>query len=149
MTLSYGLNVAYPYALGPWVSNPTSGGTLVDSQQFLGVPQQQGSAVFTWAQHDWHASTAFTFAGNNNTLNQPPYTLFDLAVGKNLDRVDITVAGTNIFNSAAGPFTRYDAGTPYPGLYSTSNNGQYLANYPTDALYVQPASVKFIVTLHI
>ncbi len=47
MTLSYGLNVAYPYALGPWVSNPTSGGTLVDSQQFLGVPQQQGSAVFT------------------------------------------------------------------------------------------------------
>ena len=29
MTLSYGLNVAYPYALGPWVSNPTSGGTLV------------------------------------------------------------------------------------------------------------------------
>ncbi len=149
MTLSYGLNVAYPYALGPWVSNPTSGGTLVDNQQFLGVPQQQGSAVFTWAQHDWHASTAFTFAGNNNTLNQPPYTLFDLAVGKNFDRVDITVAGTNIFNSAAGPFTRYDAGTPYPGLYSTSNNGQYLANYPTDALYVQPASVKFIVTLHI
>ena len=52
MTLSYGLNVAYPYALGPWVSNPTSGGTLVDSQQFLGVPQQQGSAVFTWAQHE-------------------------------------------------------------------------------------------------
>ncbi len=47
-----------------------------------------------------------------------PTPLFDLAVGKNFDRVDITVAGTNIFNSAAGPFTRYDAGTPYPGLYS-------------------------------
>lgn len=147
MTLSYGLNVAYPYALGPWVSNPTSGGTLVDNQQFLGVPQQQGSAVLTWAQRDWHASTAFTFAGANNTLAQPPYTLFDLAVGKSFDRVDFTVAGTNLFDSVAGPFTRYQAGVPYPGLYSSGNNGQYLANYPTDALYIQPASVKFIITL--
>ncbi len=147
-TLSYGLNVAYPYALGPWVSNPTSGGTLVDNQQFLGVPQQQGSAVFTWAENGWHASTAFTFAGRNNTLSQPPYTLIDGAIGRNFGRLDFTIAATNIFNAASGPFTLYDAGVPYRGLYSGPNNTSYLANTPTDALFIEPASVKFIVTFH-
>jgi outer membrane receptor protein involved in Fe transport len=147
-TLSYGLNVAYPYALGPWVSNPTSGGTLVDDEQFLGVPQQQGSAVLTWARLGWHASTALTFAGHNNTLNQPPYTLVDAAFGKNFGHVDLTVAGTNLFNAVSGPFTLYDAGVPYRGLYAGTDNTQYLANYPTNGLYVLPASVKFIVTLH-
>lgn len=147
-TFSYGLNVAYPYALGPFVSNPTSGGTLVDYQQFLGVPQQQGSAVLTWAKNGWHASTALTFAGENNTLNQSPYTLVDAAFGKNFGRIDFTIAGTNLFNAVSGPFTLYDAGVPYRGLYSGANETQYLANTPTDALFVQPASVKFIITLH-
>lgn len=148
MTLSYGLNVAYPYALGPFVSNPTSGGTLIDNQQFLGVPQQQGSASFIWARNGLHASTALTFAGRNNTLNQPPYTLVDGAIGYNFGRLDFTLAATNIFNSVSGPFTLYDAGTPYRGLYSGPSNSQFLANTPTDALFIQPAAVKFIVTFH-
>jgi outer membrane cobalamin receptor len=147
-TLSYGLNVAYPYALGPFVSNPTSGGTLVDYQQFLGVPQQQGSAVLLWAHDGWHASTALTIAGANNTLHQPPYTLVDGAVGRNFGRVDFTLAATNIFNAVAGPFTLYNAGVPYRGLYAGPNNTQYLANIPTDALFIQPAAIKFIVTVH-
>jgi hypothetical protein len=130
------------------VSNPTSGGTLVDYQQFLGVPQQQGSAVFTWALQGWHASTAFTFAGRNNALNQPPYTLVDAAIGKNFGRIDFTLAATNIFNAVSGPFTLYDAGVPYRGLYAGPGDTQFLADYPTNALYVLPASVKFIVTLH-
>ncbi len=147
-TLSYGLNVAYPYALGPYVSNPTSGGTLVDDEQFLGVPQQQGSGVFTWAKNGWHASTALTFAGRNNTLNQPPYMMVDGAIGKNFGHLDFTIAATNIFNAASGPFTLYDAGVPYRGLYPGPSNGSYLANFPTDALYVEPAAIKFILTLH-
>ena len=142
------MNVAYPYALGPFVSNPTSGGTLVDYQQFLGVPQQQGSATFIWARNGWHASTALTFAGKNNTLNQPPYTLVDGAFGKNFGHVDFTIAATNIFNAVSGPFTLYDAGIPYRGLYSGPSNSQFLANAPTDALFLQPASVKFIITFH-
>jgi hypothetical protein len=147
-TFAYGLNVAYPYALGPYVSNPTSGGTLVDYEQFLGVPQQQGSAMLTWAHDGWHASTALTIAGRNNTLNQPPYTMVDGAFGKNFGHLDFTIAATNIFNAVAGPFTLYDAGVPYRGLYPGPSNTQYLADYPTDALFVQPAAVKFIVTLH-
>ncbi|MBV9719354.1 MAG: TonB-dependent receptor [Candidatus Eremiobacteraeota bacterium] len=147
-TFSYGLNVAYPYALGPFVSNPTSGGTLVDYQQFLGVPQQQGSAVLAWARNGWHASTALTFAGRNNTLNQPPYTLVDGAIGKNFGHIDFTIAATNLFSTAAGPFTLYDAGIPYRGLYSGPTNSQYLANTPTNALFIEPAALKFIVTVH-
>ncbi|MBV8067203.1 MAG: TonB-dependent receptor [Candidatus Eremiobacteraeota bacterium] len=147
-TLSYGLNVAYPYALGPFVSNPTSGGTLVDYQQFLGVPQQQASAVLLWARNGWHASTALTMAGANNTLHQPPYTLVDCAIGKNFGHLDFTLAATNVFNAVSGPFTLYDAGVPYRGLYAGPNNTQYLANLPTDALFIQPAAVRFIVTVH-
>lgn len=147
-TFSYGLNVAYPYALGPFVSNPTSGGTLIDYQQFLGVPQQQGSAMLTWARDGWHASTAFTLAGKNNTLNQPPYTLVDGAVGKNFGHLDFTIAVTNLFNAVSGPFTLYDAGVPYRGLYAGAGNSQFLADVPTDALFIQPAAVKFIMTFH-
>ncbi|HXO18261.1 MAG TPA: hypothetical protein VN909_08815, partial [Candidatus Dormibacteraeota bacterium] len=121
---------------------------LIDYQQFLGVPQQQGSATFIWARNGWHASTALTFAGKNNTLNQPPYTLVDGAIGKSFGHVDFTIAATNIFNAVSGPFTLYDAGTPYRGLYSGPSNSQFLADVPTDALYLQPAAVKFIITFH-
>jgi hypothetical protein len=148
VVLSYGLNVAYPYALGPNVSNPTSGETLVDDQQFLGVPQQQGSISVEWAHNDWHAATALTFAGRNNPLNQAPYVVTDAAVGKSFGRVDLTLAATNIFNAVSGPFTFYGAGVPYQGLYASSNGGTYLANVPTDRLNIMPASLRLIFTLH-
>jgi outer membrane receptor protein involved in Fe transport len=146
MQLSYGLNVAFPYALGPTVSNPTSGGNLVAYQQFLGVPQQQGSAALAWGEKGWHAATAFTFVGKNNPLAQSVYTLTDAAVGKAFGNVDFTVAATNIFNSVAGPFTYYGAGVPYQGLYA-SKTGTYLAPLPTDRLFVQPAAVRFVLTV--
>jgi hypothetical protein len=114
----------------------------------LGVPQQQGSAVLSWAHAGWHASTAVTIAGNNNTLHQPPYTMVDGAVGKTIQKVDFTVAVTNLFNAVSGPFTLYAAGVPYRGLFGGPNNTQFLANLPTDALFVEPAAVKFIVTVH-
>jgi len=145
MILSYGLNVAYPYALGPNVSNPTSGGTLVAYQQFLGVPQQQASIFFSWARAGWHAATALTFAGRNNTLDQQPYMVTDAAFGKSLGDFDLTLAGTNLFNAASGPFTLYGAGVPYQGLHA-SNTGTYTANVPTDQLNIMPASVRLILT---
>jgi outer membrane receptor protein involved in Fe transport len=148
LVLSYGLNVAYPYSLGPNVSNPTSGGVLVDGQQFLGVPQQQGSAFLEWTDRGWHASTALTFAGRNNSFHQAPYTLVDAAIGKNFGRLDFTLAVTNIFNAVSGPFTLYDAGVPYRGLYAGPNGSSYLANYPTNQLNILPAAVHFILTLH-
>jgi outer membrane receptor protein involved in Fe transport len=148
LMLSYGLNVAYPYALGPNVSNPTSGGSLVEGEQFLGVPQQQGSATLMWSEKGWHAATALTFSGRNNPLNQAPYTLTDVAVGKTFGRVDFTIAATNVFNSVSGPFTLYGAGVPYRGLYAAPGGSSYQANLPTDQLNVQPAAVQFILTVH-
>lgn len=148
VTLSYGLNVAYPYSLGPNVSNPTSGGNLVANEQFLGVPQQQGTALFGWSERGWHASTSFTFVGRNNPLGQAPYMLADAAVGKEFGRIDFTVAATNVFNSVSGPFTYYGAGVPYRGLYAAPGGSSYLANLPTDQFNVLPASVRFILTFH-
>ena len=147
MILSYGLNVAYPYALGSNVSNPTSGGTLVDGEQFLGVPQQQASAYVGWAHAGWHAAAALTLAGRNNPLNQQPYMFTDAAIGKSLGTFDVTIAGTNVFSAASGPFTLYGAGVPYQGLYASSN-GTYTANVSTDQLNVLPASVRLILTFH-
>ncbi len=146
--LSYGLNVAYPYALGPNVSNPTSGGTLVAYNQFLGVPQQQGSAQFIWAENGWHASTAFTFAGRNNTLNQGPYTFTDAAVGHSWGKVDLTVSATNVFNAVSGPFTYYNAGVPYRGIVGGTYQSPALGNIPTDQLFVLPAAIHLAVTIH-
>ncbi len=147
LVLSYGLNVAYPFSLGPNVSNPTSGGSLVGEEQFLGVPQQQGSAALAWAENGWHAATALTFSGRNNPLNQAPYTLTDVAVGKNFGRIDFTVAATNVFNSVSGPFTYYGAGVPYRGLYAGPGGTSYLANLPTDQLNVLPAAIHFVLTV--
>ncbi len=147
MQLGYGLNVAFPYSLGPNVSNPTSGGSLVSFQQFLGVPQQQASATLMWAEKGWHAATAFTFTGRNNPLGQAPYTFTDAAIGKSFGNVDFTVAATNVFNAVSGPFTYYGAGVPYQGLYAGKNGTSYLAPYQTDRLFVQPAAVHFILTI--
>ncbi|MGB8519454.1 MAG: TonB-dependent receptor, partial [Candidatus Tumulicola sp.] len=148
LIFAYGLNVAYPYSLGPNVSNPTSGGSLVDGEQFLGVPQQQGSATLNWTEKGWHAATQFTFAGRNNPLNQPPYTQVDAAVGKNFGRIDFTVAATNVFNSVSGPFTIYGGGVPYQGLYAAPGNTTYMADLPTDRLNVLPAAIHFVLTVH-
>lgn len=147
LQLSYGLNVAYPYALGPDVSNPTSGGTLVGDEQFLQIPQQQGSAMLLWDENGWHAATAITAYGHNNSLNQPPYALVDLSAGRNFGAVDVTLAGTNIFSAVSGPYTYYDAGVPYRGLFGPST-APYLANLPTDQLFILPASVHLTFTVH-
>ena len=74
--------------------------------------------------------------------------MVDAAIGKNFGHIDFTLAATNIFNAVSGPFTLYDAGVPYRGLYPGSGNTSYLANYPTDALYAEPAAIKFIITVH-
>lgn len=152
IVLSYGLNVAYPFALGPSISNPTSGGSLVANEQFLGVPQQQGSATFAWAEHGFHAATAFTFAGNNNPLGQAPFTTTDVAFGYNYQgHLDLTASATNIFNSVSGPFTNYLAGTPYRGLYTTGAGPSamsFMGAYPTDQLNILPASFQLTLTVH-
>jgi outer membrane receptor protein involved in Fe transport len=147
-TALYGLNVSYPKDLNAQFSNPTSGGNLVDNAQFLGIPQQQGSFQLDWANVGWHAATQATFRGKNNDLNEPPYTLVSAAFGKQLGRyLDFTLSGTNLFNAAAGRFTVFGAGTPYRGIVGQDASGapEY-GPLPTDALHIEPAGFRAILT---
>jgi len=139
LTARYGLNIAYPKNLNAAFSNPTSGGNLVDDQQFLGIPQQQASFEIDYAQHTWHAGVEAIQRGDNNELDEPPFTLVDALVGYRFDHnVDLSLAGTNLFNAAAGRFTVFGGGVPYAGV------GQPL--YP-DAYHIEPAGFRLILTL--
>jgi len=141
LTAMYGLNVAYPKDLNADYSNPTSAGSLVDYQQFLGIPQQQGSLELDWARGSWHAATQAIFRGNNNELNQGPFTWIDASVGYKLNsQCDLTLVGTNLFNDAAGRFTLIGGGVPYLGVDDQ--------DLPTNREFVEPFGLRFIFTTH-
>ena len=148
LTALYGINIAYPEDLNAAFSNPTSGGSLVDQAQFLGIPQQQGSLALDWADQGWHASAASIFRGKNNELNLPPFTTVDGLVGRSIGpHTDLSLAGSNLFNAAAGPFTIFNGGVPYRGVVGqdAALNPIY-GPLPTDALHVEPAALRLILT---
>ena len=148
LTAMYGLNVAYPKDLNAQFSNPTSGGNLVDNAQFLGIPQQQGSVQLDWSRHDWHASGAATFRGNNNELGLGPFMLVSALVGKHVaSHLDLSLAATNLFNAAAGRFTVFGAGVPYRGVVGGSATEPRYGPLPTDALHIEPLGVRAILTV--
>ena len=140
LTAMYGLNVAYPKDLTSDFSNPTSAGNLVDNTQFLGIPQQQGSLELDWAENAWHAGAQAVFRGNNNELNQPPFTVINATVGFGLNKfTDLSVQGTNIFSDAAGRYTVFGGGVPYLGFGGVP--------LPTNRNNIEPFGLRFIVTL--
>ena len=49
--------------------------------------------------------------------------------------VDVSLAGTNLFNAAAGRFTEFGGGTPYRGIVGQDSSGapEY-GGLPTNAL---------------
>ena len=149
LTAMYGVNIAYPKDLNAQFSNPTSGGSLVDDAQFLGIPQQQGSFEADWTNAGWHAATVAVFRGNNNELNLPPFTILNAIVGRHLDRnVDLSLAAQNILNAGAGRFTVFGAGVPYRGLIGDdAADNPIFGPLPTDALHVEPLGVRLILTL--
>lgn len=146
----YGLNIAYPSHFDASVANPTSGGELVNGQQFLHIPQQQGSLQLDWAKDAWHVSTQAIFRGNNNELNRAPFTVVNAAAGTTFagGRFDLTLAGTNLFNDAAGRFTVFNAGVPYRGLVEGASAGSVtFGNLPTDRYAIEPAALRLIFTV--
>jgi outer membrane receptor protein involved in Fe transport len=149
-TARYGLNVAYPKNLNAQFSNPTSGGSLVDDAQFLGIAQQQGSVELSYENQGTHASATGFARGHNNELGQGPFTIVDALVGRRLGGgLDVSLAGTNLFDGVSGRFTRFGAGEPYRGIVGQTADGapQY-GPLPTDALYVEPFGLRLILTLH-
>lgn len=143
ITAMYGLNVAYPTNMPGTISNPTSGANIINDQQFADIPQQQASLEADWEYNGWHAAATGVFRGKNNPLNQPPVIFVDAAVGRQIaSNLDLTFAGTNLFNAAAGKFQVFNGGEPYYGFVG---NGQYGA-IPTNLLTVEPAGVRVILT---
>ena len=144
-TAQYGLNVAYPANMPATVSNPTSGANIVNNEQFANIPQQQASLEADYDYQGFHAAFEAVHRGNNNPLNQPPLTFLDAAVGHAIgEHVDLTLAGTNLLNAAAGNrFQILGGGQPY---YGYVGNGQ-LGPIPTNALTVEPAGVRLILTV--
>lgn len=145
LSTMYGLNVAYPRNLPSTVSNPTSGATLVNGQQFANIPQQQASFELDYTNNGWHAAADSVFRGKNNPLNQGALLFVDAAVGKQIgENTDLTLAGTNLFNAAAGRFQVFNGGVPYRGLVDTNGT---LGNIPTTLLTSEPAGVRLILTV--
>lgn len=138
LTASYGLNVAYPLNMPDTVANPTSGSNLVAGQQFLNIPQQQGSLGLNWHNAGWHAALDTVVRGKNNELNQDAFALVNAAVGRQYGNADVTLAGTNLTNAVSGKFTLPGLGVPYNGL-----GGEL----PTDRRFIEPAGVRLIVTV--
>ncbi len=150
LTAQYGLNAAYPQNFGATISNPTSGGNLVNGQQFLGIPQQQGSLELDWAKNKLHAAVAAAFRGNNNELNQGPISWVNAAFGVKLDPVtDVTLSGTNLFNDGAGRFTVFGGGVPYRGVVAQDpvTGAPVYGPLPTDKLVVEPFALNLTVTI--
>jgi outer membrane receptor for ferrienterochelin and colicin len=138
-TAEYGVNAAYPTSLPVTVANPTSGADLVIGQQFAGIPIQTFSLGLRYAREGLHGALNFTAKSANNELAQPRFATLDAAIGKRWNRVDVTVAGTNLTNAVSGRFTRLGLGTPYATM-----SGPPLEQ---DALVLQPAAVRLILTL--
>ena len=147
LSAMYGLNVAYPANMpAVTVSNPTSGSTLVNNQQFPNIPQQQASLEVDWQNLGWHAAAGAAYRGSNNPLHQNPFTIVDVSAGKEIERsLDFTLAGSNLFNAAAGRFQVFDGGVPYRGIVDSQGT---LGNVPTTLLTVEPAGVRAILTKH-
>ena len=137
----YGVNAAYPVALPETVSaaNPTSGSSLVVGQQFAGIPLQTVSLGVRYARAGAHGALNLTQTAPNNGLAQGRYATLDAAIGKRVRNVDVTLAGTNLTSAVSGRFTRIGLGTPYPIPGA--------APQPRDALVLQPAALRLIVTL--
>lgn len=144
LTAMYGLNVAYPVNMPVTVSNPTSGAFIVNGEQFPNIPQQQASLEGDWEHNNWHAAAIGVFRGKNNPLNQPPVVFVDAAAGRQIARnLDLTIAGTNLLNTAAGKFQVFNGGQPYFGIVAP---GQ-LAPLPTNLLTVEPSAIRVILTI--
>jgi outer membrane cobalamin receptor len=137
-TAEYGVNSAYPTAVPDFLSNPTSNSNIVLGQQFAGIPLQAFTFGLRYARAGLHGAANLTAKSANNELAQGRFAKLDAAFGKTWGNVDLTLAGHNLTNAVSGRFTRLGMGT----LYSSASG-----LVARDALVLEPASVRLILTL--
>ena len=148
LSMQYGDNIAYPVGFpAVTVSNPTSGGLLVNGRQFITIPQQVGSVGIDYDDGVSHAALDAVFRGRNNELNQGPYTLIDGGIGRRFGRADVTLAITNLGNDVSGKFTSINGGVPYLGNVTLPDGSTGIGNVPTNRYVVEPRGVRLIFTV--
>ena len=148
LSMQYGDNIAYPVGFpSVTVSNPTSGGLLVNGRQFITIPQQVGSVGLDYDNGVSHAALDAVFRGRNNELNQGPYTLIDGGIGRRFGRADVTLAVTNLGNDVSGKFTAINGGVPYLGNVMLPDGSTGIGNIPTNRYVVEPRGFRLIFTV--
>ena len=138
--LQYAVNQAYPTSLlADFVANPTSGSDLVPNQQFSGIAFQSGLFDVLYSRPSGiHADVFTVYRGRNNELNQGPFAQVGATVGRTLKSgLDISLAGQNLTSAMSGRFTLIGQGIPYPTPAGP---------IARDALFLEPASVKLVLT---
>jgi hypothetical protein len=99
---------------------------------------QQFAFGLRYARQGLHGAANLSAKSANNELAQGRFATLDVALGKTWGRVDLTLAGHNLTNAVSGRFTRLGMGTPYPTPSGPASR---------DALVLEPASVRLILTL--
>ena len=91
-----------------------------------------------YARNGLHGAANLTAKSANNELAQGRFATVSAALGKTWKNVDVTLAGQNLTSAVSGRFTRLGLGTPYPTPFGLQ---------PRDALVLEPASLRLILTL--
>jgi outer membrane receptor for ferrienterochelin and colicin len=123
----YDTQAAYP--LGIDVFTQTISQTLVNNQQFLGVPVHKMGYGMNYRNST--GTTAFFeghFNGINNPFNVPSFWVYNAGVSMPLGENALHVTWNNIFNKNATIWSFYNGGVPYPGFsgpFGTNSHPSY------------------------
>lgn len=127
LTGDYDTQAAYP--LGIDVNTETIAQTLVNNQQFLGVPVHKfGYGV----NYENRAGTSAFFEGHYNGINNPfnvaSFWIYNAGITTPLGENALHITWQNIFNKNAGIWSFFGAGVPYPGFsgdFATNTHPSY------------------------
>lgn len=132
---SYDVNACFPTGIPPALS----GGTIVDGEQFLGVPLHAAAlalAVAPSSAFDYEAT--LHYEGTYDELNRPPFATVEAGATLHAGNVDVGLFGTNLTGVYDDRFTLAGRGVPYGGLAGP---------VATDAFSLQGPALSLVLTL--
>ncbi|MBV8245316.1 MAG: TonB-dependent receptor [Candidatus Eremiobacteraeota bacterium] len=119
VTMNYNTQVAFPTGLDANTQNTLQ--TVVNNQQYLGVPQHKYGYGVDYSNRGLTAYFGGQYQGTNNPYNQPPFWLYNASLTLPLGATNaLHVNWLNIFNTNAYIFANFDGGVPYPGYSGPS-----------------------------
>jgi outer membrane receptor protein involved in Fe transport len=133
---SYDVNSSFPID----IPSAFSAGTIVDGEQFLGVPLHAAAIDLSVSPSPtFEYETGIHYEGTYNELNRAPFMTLQAGATLHAGQVDVGLYGTNLTGVYDDRFTLAGQGVPYGGIDGT---------IPTDAFSLQGPAVTLVVTLH-